>query len=46
MFAMITGGIFLWLIYGIMLESPSLIIANAATLGMSSTILFMKIKHG
>jgi MtN3 and saliva related transmembrane protein len=46
MYSMITLGIACWLVYGIMLESPSLILANGLTLGMAIIILIMKIKHG
>ncbi len=46
MYILISGGIFLWFIYGLMLESPSLIIANGVTFVMSLYILFMKIRLG
>ncbi len=46
MYIMLTAGIFCWFIYGIMLESPSLIIANGITVVLSAAILVMKIRHG
>jgi MtN3 and saliva related transmembrane protein len=46
MYGMISSGIACWLVYGIMLDSLSLILANGLTLVMSITILLMKIKHG
>ncbi|MEQ1790432.1 MAG: SemiSWEET transporter [Rickettsiales bacterium] len=46
MYIMITCGISMWLLYGIMIESFSLILANTITLILSSGILFMKIRHG
>ena len=46
MYLMITCGIATWLIYGIMLGSPSLMLANGITLVMTVMILFMKIRHG
>jgi MtN3 and saliva related transmembrane protein len=46
MYVMITGGIAMWLVYGVMIASTSLIIANTITFVMASVILFMKIKHG
>ena len=46
MYLMISSGIAMWLIYGIIIESPSLILANAITLVMSLFILIMKIRHG
>jgi MtN3 and saliva related transmembrane protein len=46
MYIMITCGISMWLLYGIMIESFSLILANTITLILSAGILFMKIRHG
>jgi MtN3 and saliva related transmembrane protein len=46
MYSLITSGIFCWLIYGLMLESPSLIFANGITLALAGYILFMKLHHG
>ncbi len=46
MYLMITSGIAMWLIYGIIIDSPSLILANAITLVMAGSILFMKVRHG
>jgi MtN3 and saliva related transmembrane protein len=39
-------GVFLWLIYGLILNSPPIIAANIVTLILSSCILILKIKHG
>lgn len=46
MYCMITTGIALWCIYGLMIGSPSLILANGLTFVMTLTILIMKIRHG
>lgn len=46
MYIMISSGIALWLIYGLLLESWPLILANGLTLLMALTILIMKIRHG
>jgi MtN3 and saliva related transmembrane protein len=46
MYIMITSGIACWLIYGIMVESPSLILANGITLVLAGSILYMKIRNG
>ncbi|MFO0388931.1 MAG: SemiSWEET family sugar transporter [Alphaproteobacteria bacterium] len=46
MYLMITAGIGLWFIYGMMLGSPSLMLANGITFLMALTILIMKIRHG
>jgi MtN3 and saliva related transmembrane protein len=45
MYFIFTIGVFLWLIYGLLLKTPPIIIANTITLIFSSTILFMKIKY-
>ncbi len=46
MYVMITSGLAAWLLYGILIHSPSLIIANAITVFLALVILIMKIKHG
>ncbi len=46
MYIMISGGIFLWLVYGLVIGSPSLVLANGITLVLALGILWMKIKHG
>lgn len=46
MFSMFTTGIVLWLIYGFIISSFSIIIANGITFFLSLYILIMKIKHG
>ena len=46
MYGMMTAGIFCWLIYGLMLGSPSIIIANGITVILAAIILGMKLKHG
>lgn len=46
MYSLITTGIALWLIYGLMIDSPSIIWANGITLVFASAILYMKIRHG
>lgn len=45
MYLIFTIGIFLWLVYGIMILDLPLIIANAITLILASTILVMKLKY-
>jgi MtN3 and saliva related transmembrane protein len=46
MYLTITIGVFLWLIYGLFINSTPVIAANAVTLILASCILFLKIKHG
>lgn len=46
MFSLFTVGIVLWLIYGILSRSVSVIAANSVTFFLSLYILIMKIRHG
>ena len=39
-------GIFLWLTYGILLNSLPIIIVNSITILMACSILYLKIKYG
>lgn len=39
-------GVFLWIIYGFIISSFPVIIANAAILILSLYVLILKIKHG
>jgi MtN3 and saliva related transmembrane protein len=39
------GGITLWLIYGILVDKPSIIFANGITLVLALTLLGMKLKY-
>lgn len=44
MFSLFCFGIFLWLIYGLLINSLPVILSNIFTLILSSTILFFKLK--
>jgi len=46
MYALFTLGVALWLIYGTLLESWPIIIANCITLLLAGLVLVMKIKFG
>ena len=46
MYLLLCGGIGLWLVYGILIHSWPVIIANAVTLTLSGAVLAMKIKFG
>lgn len=46
MFLVFTTGIFLWLVYGIILRDVPLIAANGTTFVLSGTILILKLRHG
>jgi MtN3 and saliva related transmembrane protein len=46
MYAILTAGLFLWLIYGLILKDIPLIVANSVSLTLSLCVLVLKIKHG
>jgi len=46
MYALFTLGVAMWLIYGILLESWPIIIANCITLLLAGLVLVMKLKFG
>jgi MtN3 and saliva related transmembrane protein len=45
MYSMFNFGIVLWLIYGVLIDAWPIIIANMITLGLTLTILVLKIKY-
>ncbi len=45
MYALLTTGIILWLIYGVFKNDLPIILANGVTLVFAATILFLKIKY-
>ena len=45
MFAMFLAGVICWMIYGILIKSPPVIIANFASMIMNITILIYKLKY-
>ncbi|MDO8947683.1 MAG: SemiSWEET transporter [Desulfocapsaceae bacterium] len=46
MYAILALGLFLWLIYGIIIMDYPLILANGISFGLAICVLFLKIKHG
>ena len=46
MYILFTGGVGLWLVYGVMLSAWPIIIANTVTLILAGTVLFLKLRHG
>jgi MtN3 and saliva related transmembrane protein len=46
MFGLYAAGIFLWLVYGLLLNDGPLIWSNAITLVLTLIILGFKLKHG
>ena len=41
----LTIGVFLWLVYGILINSLPIMIANSVTFILAITVLILKIKH-
>lgn len=46
MYSVFTVGVALWLLYGVLLQSWPLIIANSITLALAAAILGMKLRFG
>ncbi len=46
MYSVFTVGVALWLLYGFMLQSWPLMIANSITLALAAAILVMKLRFG
>jgi MtN3 and saliva related transmembrane protein len=46
MYSIFTVGIAVWLVYGIMLGSMPIIIANSITILLAGSVLTMKLKYG
>lgn len=46
MYSVFTTGVALWLIYGVLLGSWPIIVANAITLALALSILVMRIRYG
>jgi MtN3 and saliva related transmembrane protein len=44
-FLLFSIGVFLWLVYGIYIRSKPVIASNAATLGLSLSILYLKMRY-
>ncbi|MDK9695046.1 MAG: SemiSWEET transporter [Siculibacillus sp.] len=45
-FAVFVAGIVLWLVYGILIGSWPVILANVFSLGLNLTIVVQKLRHG
>ena len=46
MFSVLVTGIFLWLVYGILIGDGPLIAAKAVSLCLTGSILYLKLRHG
>lgn len=45
-YVILAGGIFLWIIYGILIHDLPVILANSISFALVSIILILKIKYG
>lgn len=46
MYSLFTIGVMLWLVYGILIDSWPIILANCVTLLLAGAVLVMKVKFG
>jgi len=46
MYAVFTAGVALWLLYGLLLERPAIIIPNLVTFVLAGLVLILKLRHG
>lgn len=46
MYVLFTGGVALWLVYGLLLGAWPIILANAVTLILAGAVLTLKLRHG
>jgi MtN3 and saliva related transmembrane protein len=46
MYIVLASGIFLWTLYGILINDLPVIVANAISLVLASIVLILKIKYG
>jgi MtN3 and saliva related transmembrane protein len=46
MYILFCTGVILWLVYGLMIDAPPVIISNIITIALSGAILVLKIRHG
>ncbi len=45
MYSLFTLGVACWLLYGVILESWPIMIANTITLALAGSVLFLKLRH-
>jgi len=46
MYVLFTAGVGMWLVYGLLLSSWPIIVANTVTLVLAGAVLFLKLRHG
>jgi MtN3 and saliva related transmembrane protein len=46
MYGILATGLFLWLVYGLILRDVPLILANGVSFGLAMCVVFLKLRHG
>lgn len=46
MYALFTTGVFLWLVYGVILGELPIVLANGLAFVLAATVLALKLRHG
>jgi MtN3 and saliva related transmembrane protein len=46
MYLLFCAGVFLWLLYGLLIGSWPVIVSNLVTLALSGAVLALKLRHG
>jgi MtN3 and saliva related transmembrane protein len=46
MYSMFTFGVGLWLVYGVLIGSPAVVVANAVTFALAGAVLISKLRMG
>jgi MtN3 and saliva related transmembrane protein len=46
MYVLFCAGVFCWMVYGVLISSVPILIANSATLLLAGTVLVLKVRHG
>ncbi len=46
MYAILATGLFLWLLYGLILRDVPLILANGVSFGFAMCVVLLKLRHG
>ena len=46
MYIILTTGVSLWLVYGILIEEAPIILANGVTLALCTAVIVMKLRYG
>jgi len=46
MYILLSSGVALWLVYGVLIQAMPVILANTVTLALSLTILIQKLRNG